>query len=79
MSDDNTYNGWRNRETWLINVHFGDNWECKSDVDATREFCEESLEDILPWIQDFIDWNKIDWDELKSHVEDDEDDQDYED
>ena len=20
----NTYNGWKNRQTWLVNVHFGD-------------------------------------------------------
>lgn len=79
MSGDNTYNGWRNRETWLINLHFGCHWERKSDVDATRDFCEESLNDIPHWLQDFIDWNIIDWDELKSHVADDEDVEDDED
>ena len=62
------YNGWSNRETWLINVWFGDQWESKSDVDSTQEFCEEELDKIPNWLQDFVDWRIIDWDELRNNV-----------
>jgi len=64
------YNGWRNRETWLVNLWFGDQWESESDVDDTKEFCEQELNKIPNWLQDFVDWSVIDWDELKEHVED---------
>ena len=65
-----TYNGWRNRETWLINVWFGDNWECVHDVENTMEFVEEEFEKLPTWVQDFIDGEAIDWDELRQHVRD---------
>ncbi len=64
-----TYNGWRNRETWLINVWFGDNWECVHDVENTMEHVEEEFEKLAGhWISDFIDSNAIDWDELREHA-----------
>lgn len=62
------YNGWSNRETWLINLWFGDQWESESDVDSTQEFCEEELDKIPNWLQDFVDWRIIDWDELRNNV-----------
>ena len=49
------YNGWQNRETWLVTVWFGDAWEYESDVDNTKEFLEDSIYDLPSWIQDFID------------------------
>ncbi len=36
------YNGWTNRETWLINVWF--NPESSADVDAAKETLEEACE-----------------------------------
>ena len=63
-----TYNGWRNRETWLINVWFGDNWESVHDVENTMEFVEEELTLVSPWIGDFVDSNAIDWDALREHA-----------
>lgn len=59
------YNGWTNRETWLINLWFGDHWESQTDVDSTKDFCEEELDSIPKWILDFVDWNVINWEELK--------------
>ena len=35
----NGYNGWTNRETWLVNVWF--NPESRTDVELAREALEE--------------------------------------
>lgn len=67
------YNGWRNRETWLINVWFGDNWETPEDVDCTKEYFEEEMSQIPSFLQDFIYDCSIDWDELREHVQRDMD------
>ena len=71
-----TYNGWTNRETWLVNLWF--NPETKSDID----YIEETLEnDFLEIIEkhalvniyvDMIDFNCINWDELRAAQEDEE-------
>lgn len=77
MSTDNTYNGWTNRATWLINVWF--NPESKADVQSAREAFEEACDsaDIPDFLKDFIDTD-INWSELESHFED-EDESDDED
>lgn len=78
----NTYNGWANKETWLVNLHYGD---------AITEQVEEQgymdANDIREWVEyvaleceamsympsgllmDFINtcFNEVDWDELESH------------
>jgi len=68
---DTTYNGWTNRETWLINLHY----EPKDE--QTLDWIKDELEIILERIgdlpygnffSDFIDLNKINWYELKKHV-----------
>ena len=65
---DNTYNGWTNRESWLINLWFGDDWTCAADVQATREWVEEQFEGLESWIQDFIYQDEINWAELEEHA-----------
>jgi len=65
---DNTYNGWTNRETWLVNLWFGDSWECEADVQSSREWIEEKIYGLETWIQDFIDLDAISWDELEEHA-----------
>jgi hypothetical protein len=68
----NDYNGWTNRATWLVSVWF--NPESKDDVQAAREAIEDA-EDSLPlYMQDFLCTREINWDELESHFEDEEDD-----
>ena len=62
-----TYNGWTNRETWLVNLWFGDDWESYDDVESTREFIEEQVEELPNWLQDFIYLGSVNWDELKSN------------
>ncbi len=65
---DNTYNGWTNRETWLVNLYFGDSWESVACVESTRDFMEEQIDQLESWIRDFIDLSAINWDELEEHA-----------
>ena len=65
---DNTYNGWTNRETWLVNLWFGDHWQCEADVQSSREWIEEKIYGLEAWIQDFIDLPAINWAELEEHA-----------
>ena len=64
-----TYNGWKNRETWLVRCWYGDTWTCVEDVDMTEILLEEKYEELGNGIlQDMIDWEAIDWKQLRSHV-----------
>ena len=65
---DNTYNGWTNRDTWLVKVWFGCGWVESADVQSTREFMEEQIDQLESWIQDFIDLDAINWAELEEHA-----------
>ena len=58
-----TYNGWRNRETWLVNLWYGD---VGIDIDQVREILEEMVENLGNGIlQDMLDLDCIDWDDLR--------------
>ena len=67
-----TYNGWRNRTTWVIRMWFGDEWEFAEDVDRDHEFILEEFEEqfskLPSWMQDIL-WinidHEVDWNELK--------------
>lgn len=65
-----TYNGWSNRETWLINVWF--NPESKADVEMAREQLESDIDQLPDYLKDFINDGEIDWDELLAHFDDEE-------
>jgi hypothetical protein len=72
-------NGWKNRETWLVNLWFGDTFT--NDVedgnivtaDYIRTFVEEYVDEMLGtsygvgFIRDMMDMGAIDYDELASH------------
>lgn len=62
------YNGWANRETWLINVWF--NPESKADVDMIREQLESDIDQLPAYLKDFINDGVIDWEELLEHFDD---------
>ena len=66
------YNGWTNRETWLVNVWF--NPESRDDVIMAHEIIDEQYDSIPDGvIKDMIDIESINWDELMGHFEEPED------
>jgi len=68
-------NGWRNRETWLINLWF--EYESQEELDDIRNLLEEELDELRNKIPDYlVDLlglnfveKEIDWDELAGHCE----------
>ncbi|AHN66498.1 hypothetical protein Bcp1_021 [Bacillus phage Bcp1] len=44
MTNTNTYNGWANRETWLVNLHFGE--------ELTSYIVEQATDGIIDLTQD---------------------------
>ena len=66
-----SYNGWSNRETWLVNVWF--NPESKGDVRFAKEVLEEQYDAMENGVlKDMLSIDSIDWDELQSHFDDEE-------
>jgi hypothetical protein len=66
-------NGWKNRETWLVQIWFGDNFAMDADdgveitADYIREAVEEYVDAIAPassFIADMMDMRAIDYAEL---------------
>ena len=66
------YNGWRNRETWLVSIWF--NPESRDDVESARATLEDAVDSAPDFLQDFIYLEEIDWDELGGHFDEDEPD-----
>ena len=72
---DNTYNGWTNRETWVINVWLGDYFQEVSDEgqQLLADYIEETVwdmfteADIPPMFADMIDLGAVNWRELADH------------
>jgi hypothetical protein len=65
-----SYNGFTNRETWLINLWF--NPESNDDVFMAREVVEADIENLPAYLKDFIHINDINWDELHSMFTDED-------
>lgn len=44
----NTYNGWMNRETWLVNLHFGDGFNAfiQDQIEEGEEFDQTEVADM---------------------------------
>ena len=69
---DNTYNGWTNRETWLVGLWF--NPESKQDVDYIEETLEDDFNELMLGTNgiyhDMINFHVINWDELRENAPD---------
>lgn len=71
----NTYNGWTNRATWLVNV-WG-NPESRQDVEFLKETLDEEYDNMPDGIlKDMINIEEINWDELLEHFKDEEEEED---
>ena len=65
MSD---YNGWSNRETWLVNVWFEP--VTKYDVSCAREEILGMTDKLDGFLSDYIDLSLINWTELEDSCSD---------
>ena len=62
------YNGWTNRETWLVNIWFMAGIESKVTPDYLQDMVEEHVDYCLKgspgFIWDMINLSVINWEEL---------------
>ncbi len=74
---DTTYNGWTNRETWLVNLWFGDilnemqeNGE-EITADTIKDMVDQVIEEanLTGFLADLLGDHMIDYRELAAHYE----------
>ncbi len=66
MSD---YNGWTNRETWLVNIWFLDGIEEPMSADEIENMVHEYVGEQAGFVSDMMDLGCIDWIELADSTE----------
>jgi len=72
------YNGWTNRETWLVNIWF--NPESREDVQMAREVLEWQYDNLPDGVlKDMVDLYAVNWDELEDHFDEEESEPDCDD
>ena len=72
-----TYNGWRNFETWKINLEFGlnDGGFKGYSEDMLKEYVESYIDEncndeiLKGMLFDFT--SEVDWEEIAKHIEED--------
>lgn len=66
-----SYNGWSNRETWLVNVWWDP--ESRADVEYIREALEAQYDEMPSGVlKDMVDLSLVNWQELMDHFEESE-------
>ena len=68
MANDQTYNGWTNRETWLVNVWF--NPESVSDLYSIKDLIQDDYDNLPAYMKDFVSLEEINWKELAEAMDD---------
>jgi hypothetical protein len=69
------YNGWTNRETWVINLWMGDYFQqvANDGEHLLADYIEETIwgmleeSEVPPMFQDLIDLGVVNWQELADH------------
>ncbi len=65
---DTTYNGWTNRETWLVNIWFMDSFDGEIiSVIYLSDYVNDYVDEMVPaagFVTDMIDMSCINWSEL---------------
>lgn len=77
------YNGWKNKETWLVNLWLGDCFQeyIEAGIDVTPDFIKNMVESMFNDMHEpSVEWglitdlmqcafNEIDWHEIAAHHE----------
>ena len=86
LKPSSTYNGWTNKETWLVNLWIGDSltMDQEAGCEITAAYIEQVVDEMASALLDGPDANgfmtdlfncalcEIDYHELASHYEEDE-------
>ena len=75
MGTDNTYNGWTNRETWLVNLWLGDEFAMLQEdgEEITADYIESVVDEMVEnaglngLLSDLLSISGINYDEIASH------------
>lgn len=68
-----TYNGWTNKETWLVNMYVGDSIEEYMSPEAYESFVWDIVDTQIErhgFVRDLFNcaWYEINWRELSEHT-----------